>query len=234
MYKRKLFIYILVFGLSLVLFYLALASQAPELWAAFRSGNQEEVRRFLSETTHSRGMFFLGLLQFFQLISIILPATPVQIAGGMVYGALRGFIVCHVMFVAANAVVFVAVRRFSGLSEFIGSGNREKLQKAIRFLNYGDPFVNVIIMCLVPVVPNGLIPYAATQMRLSALEFTTAVWFGSFVPILAMVSLGKFILMGQYVPAALCVAANFVVMLLCFTQRHRISNLFSKYVRRGR
>lgn len=229
-YKR-IILFVLIFALTIFLVYEAIASQFPELWRAFTSGDEESLEAFLSDSDRYTGLIFLALLQFVQVISIVIPSAPIQIAGGMVYGAARAYLVCQITYVLANVAVFAAVRRFSGLNELLGGSEHGGVQKAMKFINRGDPFVTVMLLCLIPLIPNGSIPYAASQMNLKTRSFALAVLTGSVYPIVSMVLAGKFLVSGDYIVSILLTVANIVVVLIVYRFRDRISDFLTRHIR---
>ena len=221
-YKR-VFLFFLVFALAFFLVYEVMATQFPTLWTALRSGNEADIERFLADSDRWTGLILLGMLQFIQVISIVIPGAPIHIAGGMVCGALRGYLVCHFMYLFANVAVITAVRKFSGLTELLGNSNKTRVQKALRFLNQGDPSVTILLLCLIPLIPNGIIPYAASQMNIRIKGFAKAVFLGSFYPVLSMVLAGRFLLTGDYLVSGLLVLMNVVLVLSAYRNRERLS-----------
>lgn len=225
---KSLLIYLLVFGLAILLVYKALVTQIPDLWPALKSGNEADIEKFLMDSDRWTGLISLGMLQFIQVISIVIPSIPIQIAGGMVYGALRGFIICHLANVFAHFCVIVGVRKFSGISEIIGEKNRVKLQETMKTINQGDPYVTIMLLCMIPAVPNGIIPYAASQMDIRIKDFTKAVWLGSLYPILSLVLAGRFILMGDYHISGALIIMNLIVLFILYKRRLQISEWIVK------
>lgn len=232
-YKRIL-LFALVFALALLILYEALVTQLPDLWAALKSGDEASIEAFLADSDRTQGLVYLGLLQFIQVISIFIPTAPIQIAGGMVFGALRAYLVCQIMYVLANAAVFAAVRRYSGLAELLGNSSRERVQKALVFLNRGDPFVTVLLLCLIPLIPNGFIPYAASQMDLRLRGFAAAVLLGSCYPIASLTLAGRFLLTGDYLISALLIVLNITVLAIVYRRRAGISAFLTKHIRNRR
>ena len=229
-YKR-IILFALIFVLAIFLVYEAIASQFPELWRAFTSGDEQSLEAFLSDSDRYTGLIFLALLQFVQVISIMIPSAPIQIAGGMVYGAFRAYLICQITYVLANVAVFSAVRRFSGLSELLGDSDHGGVQKAMKFINQGDPFVTIMLLCLIPLIPNGSIPYAASQMNLKTRSFALAVFTGSVYPIVSMVLAGKFLVSGDYIVSILLTVANIIVVLIVYKFRANISDFLTKKLR---
>ena len=229
-YKRILF-FAAFFALALFVIYEAMVTQAPDLWKALTSGDEAAIEAFLGDSDRTTGLILLGLLQCIQVVSIFIPTAPIQIAGGMVCGALRAYLVCQIVYVLTNAAVFTAVRRFSGLNELLGNSSRERVQKTLRFLNQGDPFVTVMLLCLIPLIPNGFIPYAASQMEMRLKSFTGAVLLGSCYPIASLVLAGNFILTGDYAVSALLIVLNVTVLAIVYKNRAKISELLTRLFR---
>ena len=74
-------------------------------------GDQEELVSYIRSFGSVGGVALAFLLQFVQIISIFFPGGPIQLAIGIVFGTLLGFIICHVGYVLANIVVFISVRK---------------------------------------------------------------------------------------------------------------------------
>ena len=229
-YKRIL-IFALFFALTLFILYEAFVTQMPDLWKALTSGDEASIEAFLADSDRWQGMIYLGLLQFVQVLSVFIPTAPIQIAGGMVCGALRAFLVCETVYTLTNALVFRAVRRYSGLTELLGGSSRAKVQRLVQLLNQGDPFVTVMLLCLIPLIPNGFIPYAATQMDIRLRSFTGAVLLGSCYPIASLVLAGRFILSGDYIISAALIVLNVTVLAVVYWKREAISEFLTRRVR---
>ncbi len=229
-YKRLL-IFFCLFALALFIVYRAMVTQLPDLWAAVTSGDEASIEAFLNDSDRYIGLLYLGLLQCIQVVSIFIPTAPIQIAGGMVCGALPAYLVCQITYVLANAAVFAAVRRYSGLTELLGASSRARVQKALLLLNRGDPFVTVMVLCLIPIIPNGFIPFMATQLDIRLKSFVTAVLIGSCYPIASLVLAGRFLLSGDYLISALLIILNLTVLAIVYWKRAAISDLLTKRIR---
>lgn len=220
----KIIIYIILFSLTLLLFYKTFVPLAPELWAALKSGNEEKIELFLNQSGKWKGLIYLFMLQAIQVISIILPGAPIEVAGGMAYGFIRSFIVCHLSFVTANILIFMLGRRFR--TDFL---NGDKMNKALEFLNKGDPFVAIILCFMVPIVPNGIIPYAASATKISALKYAVGVYLGSSVQMFMMCAVGRYILSRNYLYIAILFILDFIAMAVIYKKRDKL-NLFAERV----
>lgn len=229
----RILCFLLILAMALFILYEAIVTQFPDLWHALTSGDEAVIEAYLADSDRNTGLLLLGLLQFVQVISIFIPCAPIQIAGGMVCGAFKAYLVCQAVYVLANTLVITAVRHFSGLNELLGSSSRERIRKALRFVNRGDPFVTVMLLCLIPLIPNGFIPYAASQMDLKIRSFVAAVFLGSCYPILSLTLAGRFLLTGDYLISALLVILNITVLFIVYRNRQKLSDWLNRTLRAG-
>jgi Uncharacterized conserved protein len=102
--------------------------------------SEETIEAFLAHKAGSRGLIYLALIQAAQVLSIFFPGAAVQIAGGLVYGTLRSFLVCLASFVGANVGVFALARRRKDLMSNPNSKRSRKMQKVLDWINSSDPF----------------------------------------------------------------------------------------------
>lgn len=214
----KMLIYIFCFVLAALFFYKAFVPLAPHLWEALKSGDESAIEAFLNENGEAQGLFYLFLLQGIQVISIVLPGAPIEIAGGMAYGFIKSFAVCLLSFVFTNVLVFALGRRVK--ADFI---DEEKTSKIFSFLGKGDPFVMLILCFMVPVMPNGIIPYAASATRISWFKYGVSVALGSSVQIFMMCAIGRKILVHDYLFMAILVVLDFIAMFFLYKYRNEIN-----------
>lgn len=201
------------------LVYLAFLRSAPELLPLLKGGDEEAIAAYLGSQNEFTGIISTALLQFIQPVSIVLPGAPIQIAAGIVYGTLKGFLICYIANALANGVVFYLARVLRQKIENVVS----RLSNRINFLqNAQYPVYMSAMACLVPVVPNGIIPYAAARTRMKLSEFLTAVLAGSFFPILIMCAIGKQILHGEYLFAAILLVLDVAVVVVLTKYRSQV------------
>ena len=206
----------------LLLLYACFVTIMPDLWPVLKSGDEATIEAYLRSENRFMGMLCMALLQFIQVVSIVLPGAPIQIAGGIVYGTWRGFVLCHLSFVAANILVFYASRKVGNGLEQLFPGTQKSDAKLTLFLNSSDPALMTAIACLMPGIPNGIIPYAASRTKLSLRRFAASVYLASLLPILVMCAIGGRILSGDYLLAVVMLAGLFLFILLLYCNRGRL------------
>ena len=110
----------------------------PTLWDALKAGDEKGLEEFLKAAKGPKMLVFLFILQFVQIISIMLPSPPIHIAGGMVAGTLRAFTTCIISYTLANLFVFVCARKFHGKLNALESKENSKSSKLTEMLANSD------------------------------------------------------------------------------------------------
>ena len=84
------------------------------------------------------------------------------------------------------------------------------------------------LACLMPGIPNGIVPYAAARTALTLRRFAGAVYLASLAPILVMCAVGRRLLSGDYLPAAAMIAVLLAAIFLLWRYRVRVWRLEQK------
>jgi uncharacterized membrane protein YdjX (TVP38/TMEM64 family) len=219
--------------IAAMLIYFAFLEIMPELIPLLESGNAEQIEAYLRSSDRHLGLVFTALLQAVQVFSIVLPGLPIQVAAGIVYGTWRGFFTCHLAFVAANVIIFTLARRFGEkLDKFLPIEKKES--KLDFLLKSVAPSYMTILASLMPIVPNGIIPYVAAKTKIKTSHFVVAVYFGSFLPILVFCAIGNKLLKGGYVTSGILLAGLCILLFLLTKYRDTVQRLVGKLSERLR
>jgi len=210
------------------LIYLAFVTAVPELFPLLQNGSVSQIENYLRSSGKFTGLVFTALLQAVQVFSVVLPGMPIQIAAGIVYGIWRSFLVCHLSSVIANVLVFKAVRKFGAKMDKIMPIER-KDSRLDFLLKSQTPAYMTVIACLVPVLPNGFIPYVAAKTKIKTVHFALAVYFGSLLPVLVLCAVGSKILKGGYVMSAVLFVSLCVAVLLLAVFRNQVLGFIGRF-----
>ena len=137
----------------------SLAGRYPETGFVAVEGNLSVAYHAL-EKVESSGHNVLFLLQYIQILSIFLPGAPIQIASGIVFGTWIGFLTCYIAYNLANLTLFFLTRKLGDSIRQIIARDRPKDSSLIERI-LASPAIGVILLCLIPIVPNGLVPVFA-------------------------------------------------------------------------
>jgi len=205
----------------ILLVYFAFLEAMPDLLPLLKDGSEDRIAAYLENAGSARGLLALALLQFIQVVSVIPSSLPIQIAAGIVYGRLRGFLVCHAASTIAHAAVFCAARKLD--KKLDGWIPLDRRSSRLDFMERSDfPAYMTVIACLVPFIPNGILPYAAARTRMTARQYTLCILAGNCIPVLIYCSIGHILLEGGYLAATILFASLFAVSVILFRFRNQV------------
>lgn len=194
---------IAAFACILAMILLSLNAILPGFAEIISRGDQHELSEYIRSFGSIGGIALAFLLQFVQIISIFFPGGPIQIAIGIVFGTLVGFIICHVGYVLANIAVFYSVRKLGNRLDQLFSGGSQSNSR-FRFLTEAKhPGYVVALCCLIPLLPNGLVPYIAARTKITFWQFLLSVYLGSIPTLLMLNAIGNKLLHGDYLKVIL-------------------------------
>lgn len=110
------------------------------------------------------------VLQVIETISIVIPAMPVYICSGILFGKAVGIAICYTTNLILNILIFLAARKIKYVKSKVLNLSK---QKTVRKLWDSAKHVDrvVIVMCFLLIVPNGMIPYLSAQIRKKLIAF---------------------------------------------------------------
>ncbi len=219
-----------ILAVILFLLYTAFIRVLPQITKIFNTQNNEAmIESFLTQEGHAGGLISLSLLQMFQVISIFFPGAPIQIAGGLVYGNLRSFMVCHLSFVFANTMVFITGRKgINPLAKLIHDDS-PRVTKVTNWINSNDPAFMCMFAYMMPGVPNGFVPYAAMKTTLSIRHFCMSVYAGSFLSIFIMCTVGSAIMNGNYLISVIMMGSMYLLIFILYKNKNQIIDFIHKH-----
>ena len=147
----------------------------PGLWSAFSAGDEQALSEYLASQGRLRSFLTLWFLAVVQVLSLVIPAMPVQLAAGLAYGPWMGFLTSFSASAVANMSVYLIARR---------------LVPVIRRLVADTPKAAKL--------PNGIIPYAAANAGMRPKQFLAAIFISLPFPTLLTCAAGSFMLEGNW------------------------------------
>ncbi len=193
---RWLLIELLIIAIVIAVVIMVLQREKPEFLQVLREGDVEQVENYI-RSEGDRGWYILVGLQILETISIVLPALPVYIAAGVLFGKLQGFIMCYLTNLVMNMFLYRVASRIQIPDSWLQK--LEKRKFVARLLGKRDrPTLMIILLCFFPMLPGGVIPFVAMQQKVRFRDFIKGVAIGSFPAILFYVSSGDLILNARY------------------------------------
>lgn len=85
----------------------------PGLWTVFSAGDEQALSDYLTSQGRLRSFLTLWFLAVVQVLSLVIPAMPVQLAAGLAYGPWLGFLTSFSASAVANMSVYLLARRLA-------------------------------------------------------------------------------------------------------------------------
>lgn len=213
---------ITIFALIIFIVYKFFGPQIVELVHLLEHEDQGEMSAYLASQSTFHGYFLLWLICVLQVISIFFPGMIIHITGAFIYKWWKSFLICWFGFVSGNAIVFAFARVF-GKSISLALEAKEKKQNwLVEKINQGNQVFVVAIACMIPGVPNGIIPYLAARTNISMKDFVTAVACSSWIQILLNCIVGHFWVQGEYGFMILAIAIEISIIVLVAKNRDKL------------
>ncbi len=224
---------VLVMVLVVGLFIYELVSNfIPELIPLLEDGSHEEIEAYLRQAGR-RGIVMLVALQVIQTITIVFPGIPIYVASGIVYGRIQGTIICYITYIVSNSAIFLFSRKMGEVSDLLFAGSQKSHEQedyASGLLSKAKhPARVVAALCVIPVIPNGLIPHIAAKTNITFKKFILAVCVGCLPGIFLFVCCGSWILDGHFVLLMVMCIAALACMMIFFVFKKQIFNLMQKF-----
>ena len=102
----------------------------PGLWSAFSAGDEQALSAYLTSQGRLRSFLTLWFLAVVQVLSLVIPAMPVQLAAGLAYGPWLGFVTSFSASAVANMSVYLLARRLAPVIRRQCQGHQAAEQRA--------------------------------------------------------------------------------------------------------
>ena len=220
--RQKLYIILIVLiGLTAFVSWWLFRDVLREMLILVQNGNEQELSAFLASQSGFTGYVALYLVSILQVVSIVLPGPVFQVAGAVIFGWWRSFLVCWTGFVCGNGLVFF-LARFFGRSLTEALGLEQKNGWLLNKMNSADPRFVTALACMIPGIPNGIIPYVAQRCDMRLYSFVFAIAASTWINILLNCIAGHFLARGEYMFTFIAFALQLVILAVVALNKDRI------------
>ncbi len=220
----KLIIYILILTGVVWLVWTVFGDSLPEYFRLLEAGDEAAIEAYINEEASWKGMLTIVILAALQVVSIVFPGFAIQIAAGVIYGWFRSFLLCYFGFLLGNMGVFLFVRRMgSQIAGFAPQRNKGRWLR--QRLSTTRPEFVVAFVNMLPVLPNGIIPYIAAGSSISVPGYLGAIAVGCWFQILLNCIAGGFIKNGDYLFMVLAIGVQLLIIAIAAWKRKEIMAL---------
>lgn len=214
--------------ITLLLLFKMLYGFTRELVIILEHNDRDELMRFINEKPVWSGLFALYVMSVLQVISIVLPGMIIQVSGALIFGWWKSFLICWFGFVSGNALIFIAARI---MKRSITEAFRIESKSGwlIREMNRHDPSFVTAFACMIPGIPNGIIPYIASRTRLYLHQFVIAVASSCWIQILLNCIAGHFLVRGEYRFTVFAFGLQIVILAVMTKYRETLFDMLSRF-----
>ena len=223
-YAKKIVLAVLIIaavGLTGFFLWQSFGPQLIGLFQVLSKGDDKAIQEYLSSMGHWEGLLSTFMLSILQVVSIVLPGPVFQVAGAVIFGWWRSFLVCWTGFVCGNGLVFF-LARFFGRSLTEALGLEQKNGWLLNKMNSADPRFVTALACMIPGIPNGIIPYVAQRCDMRLYSFVFAIAASSWINILLNCIAGHFLARGEYMFTFIAFALQLVILAVVALNKDRI------------
>jgi uncharacterized membrane protein YdjX (TVP38/TMEM64 family) len=184
-YARRFLVYTFLFTGIIIAFWLG-RQPIQEIWPLL--SDQERVSAYL-QSFGAWGPLALAVVQFLQVMIVVIPGHVFLIAAGYVYGLLPGFVMNLTYVVTASQIAFL-LARWAGRPLVERLVSQETLN---RWYKIGEErgFVFFTIAFLLPVFPTDLMNFIAGLTGISATRFLAANFLGRLPSVIMLTLIGS-------------------------------------------
>ena len=171
---------LVLLALAFILIWAEFGEGFQKLLPMVRRGDKHGIVAYLSDEDEVGGMICVMILSGVQVASVLLPAIAIHVAAGVLYSWWKAFLLCYTGFLAGTMAVFLFVRhmREEGRSIRVNPGNTGR--KILEMLSSAPTMLVVIVIYMVPGVPNGIVPYIAVKRNMKPERFFIGTAFTAF------------------------------------------------------
>lgn len=206
---------------TLFLLFQTVGKFLEEVFAILKTGDQAQLIAYISGRSAFGGMFILYVMAVLQVVSVVLPGMLIQVSGALIFGWWKAFIICWCGFVSGNALVFCAARIMGkSLTDTLNLDSKNTW--LVKQMNSRDPAFVTALACMIPGVPNGIIPYIASRTKLYLNQYVKAVAKSCWIQILLNCIAGHFLVRGEFTFSIFAISLQICILLVIARYRDRI------------
>jgi uncharacterized membrane protein YdjX (TVP38/TMEM64 family) len=205
--------------------WLIFGDMLTDLFRLLFSGDEGAVEAYLKQNGVWMGLLSVVILSILQVVSIFFPGFAIQIAAGVIFGWWRSFLSCYIGYVLGNIIVFFVARRLGDqLTDLIPALRKDRTSsnplmdrmKSVR------PSLVVAVTNLLPVIPNGIIPYLAARSSIRRIRYVQAIMATCWIQIFFNCLAGGFLKHGQIGFMIMALSVQIIILIVVSRKGNRI------------
>lgn len=170
------------------------------------------------------GVFILLGMQLLQIIVAFIPGEVVQVAAGMIYGAVGGSLIILLGCVISSAIIYQLVHRLG--APFVQAMVSEKHMRRFQgFENSGKLNVTVFILFLIPAFPKDVLTYIVPLSHMKMSTFLVLSTAGRIPGVVVSTYAASGLISGDFVSSVIIFAVLAVLLIAAVLLRKKIAKV---------
>jgi len=212
--KKKAIIAIILISIVIIIFVII------GIWATKFLSNVQQSREFISGFGIYAPIVFI-LLQIFQILIGVIPASPVILIGGYVFGSTLGTLYSIIGITAGSLLAFFLSKKLG--RPFVQKIINKKYLKKLDNIEENELAITLFVLFLLPMLPNDAFCYAAGLTKISYKKYLLTVAIGRLPVVIILSFLGFQISKLSGFMTVIAIILLLLVSIIFLVERKRIT-----------
>ena len=206
----------IVTAITLIIIYL------PNIYKLIDKDNQDNLINKI-RSKGIKGWFIFLLIQILQVVISFIPGEPIEVIGGVIYGAFGGLLTCMLGCLIGSMIVYFLSLKIG--KSFIKLFLKEKDFNEVKFLKNEKRVEELVfIFYFIPGTPKDIITYLAPYTKIKPLKFFLISTFARIPSIITSTWAGSSISKNNWGLTIGVFLGTFLIALLGLLIRQKIFN----------
>ena len=214
--KISIICLLIIAAITLIIIYL------PNIYKLIDKNNQDNLINKI-RSKGIKGWFIFLLIQILQVVISFIPGEPVEVIGGVIYGAFGGLLTCMLGCLIGSMIVYFLSLKIG--KSFIKLFVKEKDFNEVKFLKNEKRVEELVfIFYFIPGTPKDIITYLAPYTKIKPLKFFIISTFARIPSIITSTWAGSSISKNNWGLTIGVFLGTFLIALLGLLIRQKIFN----------
>lgn len=214
--KISIICLLIIAAITLIIIYL------PNIYKLIDKDNQDNLINKI-RSKGIKGWFIFLLIQILQVVISFIPGEPVEVIGGVIYGAFGGLLTCMLGCLIGSMIVYFLSLKIG--KSFIKLFVKEKDFNEVKFLKNEKRVEELVfIFYFIPGTPKDIITYLAPYTKIKPLKFFIISTFARIPSIITSTWAGSSISKNNWGLTIGVFLGTFLIALLGLLIRQKIFN----------
>lgn len=214
--KISIICLLIITAITLIIIYL------PNIYKLIDKDNQDNLINKI-RSKGIKGWFIFLLIQILQVVISFIPGEPIEVIGGVIYGAFGGLLTCMLGCLIGSMIVYFLSLKIG--KSFIKLFVKEKDFNEVKFLKNEKRVEELVfIFYFIPGTPKDIITYLAPYTKIKPLKFFIISTFARIPSIITSTWAGSSISKNNWGLTIGVFLGTFLIALLGLLIRQKIFN----------